>query len=332
MPRYPTPEFVRTIIKAYEESGSSAVLISEPDNNPRKFVVQSYDGPIEVWIYFWTLTHGGGAARPEAEYRIQITGITPPLGINPSGPTLLIGFEADVKCFAGFDIEKHLSFSTQSPSIQIPITTLHHALQHGLGFTRKGNDEIALGIRPDNLLLYTLNSRQLHLFGEDNNLDRVVETIISDPDSKLEDFQIENLERDLVIENVYRYSRDSRFRRIVINAYEYRCAVTRMQLNLIDAAHILPVGVLGSTDSVNNGICISPTYHRAFDRGLIYLDTNYYMRINDQKLKELVHENLDGGLNSFTRHLDQQIHLPQDRNNWPNIAMIEQANQARGIV
>jgi putative restriction endonuclease len=55
-------------------------------------------------------------------------------------------------------------------------------------------------------------------------------------------------------------------------AYGNRCAVTRVQLRLVDAAHILPVGTTGSADHVRNGIALSPTYHRAFDAGLIYLD------------------------------------------------------------
>jgi len=51
-------------------------------------------------------------------------------------------------------------------------------------------------------------------------------------------------------------------------------------LRLIEAAHILPVGAEGSTDLVTNGICLSPTYHRAFDRALIYLDESMKMQLS----------------------------------------------------
>lgn len=47
-----------------------------------------------------------------------------------------------------------------------------------------------------------------------------------------------------------------------------------MQLRLIDAAHILPVGAKDSNDEVNNGLCLALTYYRAYDRCLIYLDEN----------------------------------------------------------
>ena len=83
-----------------------------------------------------------GAARPKNEYRIQLTGVSSPLQMNPSrGPTLLMGFESNTQCFAGFDVEKHRTFSTKSPSDTDTLNrTLHEALQNGISFARKGND------------------------------------------------------------------------------------------------------------------------------------------------------------------------------------------------
>ncbi|MCZ7667122.1 MAG: hypothetical protein M5U34_07825 [Chloroflexi bacterium] len=72
-----------------------------------------------------------------------------------------------MQCFAGFDLSKHHTFSTQSPSIQISITALRDALQDGFAFVTKGNEEIAIGFRPDQFLAYTLNSELLHAQGVD---------------------------------------------------------------------------------------------------------------------------------------------------------------------
>jgi len=162
--RLPTPFLNQSIIDAFEESGSTAVIISPPNKNPRRIVVQSGQNVFELWTYIWTLTHGGGAARPKNEYRIQLTGVTPPLELNPIGPTTLIGYEPNSKCFAGFDLIRHKRFSVNSPSIQIPITVLHTALQHGFSFARKGNNEIAIGFCPDQILAYTLNAELLHTY------------------------------------------------------------------------------------------------------------------------------------------------------------------------
>ncbi|MFN5474519.1 MAG: HNH endonuclease, partial [Pseudanabaena sp.] len=42
----------------------------------------------------------------------------------------------------------------KSPSVQIGISAIHSALQNGLSFVTKDNDEIAIGVRPDQFLIY----------------------------------------------------------------------------------------------------------------------------------------------------------------------------------
>ena len=332
MPRLSTPLLLKSISDALAESDASAVLISSTRKNPRRFVIQAGHNMFELWVYVWTLTHGGGAARPKNEYRIQITGITPPLDLNPSGPTIFIGYEPNLQCFAGFDLNKHRVFSTRSPSIQIPITTLHNALQDGFSFTTKGNEEIAIGFRPDQFLAYALNSQLLHDQGADATAVTLLEKAASLQEITPNDMEQIPVDRQRVVQTVSRLSRDSSFRRKVRTAYDQRCAVTRMQLRLIDAAHILPVGVEGSNDEVANGLCLSPTYHRAYDRGLIYLDETLVMRMNPQKEQELISVGLAGGLEDFKAYLDKPIHLPYDKNQRPSIEFIRAANHFREIV
>lgn len=85
---------------------------------------------------------------------------------------------------------------------------------------------------------------------------------------------------DLVAERATRLvtavERDARFRRRVMTAYEYRCSVSGFGIGelplgrstrLLDAAHIRPVSRQGS-DSISNGIALTPTLHRLFDEGL----------------------------------------------------------------
>lgn len=331
MPRVPTEELIQSITDALDESNSSCVLISSPRRNPRRFVVQAGQEMFELWVYIWTLTHGGGRARPLNEYRIQITGIAPPIALNPTGPTVLLGYEPNLQCFAGFDISKHRIFSTQSPSIQIPITTLDAALQDGFSFAQKGNDEIAIGIRPDQFLAYVLNVELLHQQGADAAAVSLLTRAVALEELTQIDLEQVPEDRQRVVTKISRLSRDAGFRKKVITAYERRCAVTRMQLRLIEAAHILPVGVEGSTDDVTNGICLSPTYHRAYDRGLIFLDENYEMQINRDKEQELVLSRLSGGINDFKSYLGRRIHLPHDRRQWPNLNMIAEANRFRDV-
>jgi len=71
-----------------------------------------------------------------------------------------------------------------------------------------------------------------------------------------------------------RVVRDRVFRRVVLRAYDERCAVTGLRLingggrAEVAAAHIRPVEANGP-DVVSNGIALSGTAHWMFDRGLI---------------------------------------------------------------
>jgi len=331
MPRLSPQQIANILTQALSQNNASAVYLPENARNPRKFIVQFGDTPIEIWVYIWTLTHGGGAARPKNEYRIQITGVSPPFQLNPTGYTVLVGYEPNTQCFAGFDLQKHQHFSNRSPSIQIPITALNSALQYGLSFVTKGNDEIAIGIRPDQFFAYCLNAQLLHREGADASMVELLTQAASL--EEIPEYTIQNItpERKRVIREVSLLSRNSNFRRKVTIAYDKRCAVTRMQLRLIDAAHILPVGVGDSSDEVENGLCLSPTYHRAYDQGLIFLDESLQMQINPAKEQDLIQHQLDGGLQEFKRLLGSQIYLPADRRQWPNKEFIAKANQIRGI-
>lgn len=76
-----------------------------------------------------------------------------------------------------------------------------------------------------------------------------------------------------------RIARDKTFRNKVIEAYSYKCAVTKEGwvtpngLIGLDAAHIIPVEKMGS-DHPSNGIPLVKNLHWAFDRGMISFAEN----------------------------------------------------------
>lgn len=330
MPAIVPVALVDALLDAFQDAGSSGVLLSPITKHPRKFAVQTAYGAAEIWVYIWTLTHGGRPSLPD-EYRIQMTTVTSPLVLNPNGYTLLLGYEPNLKMFAGFDLDKHSRFTSGSPSVQSDIKTLHRALQDGLAFDRKDNNEIAVGIRPDQLLHYAENATILHKLGANAKTFDLLVKASSQQDIPDEELLTIPKERQLVVATVKRLSRDASFRTTVRTAYQDRCAVTRMQLRLVEAAHILPVGAHGSTDEVRNGLALSPTFHRAYDHGLIYLTVDYKMKINPEKEDYLMRLNLDGGLPDFKSVLNQRIHLPPDRRQWPDKRYINKANEYRRI-
>ncbi len=81
-------------------------------------------------------------------------------------------------------------------------------------------------------------------------------------------------QRDRISVTISRIMRDRVFRRVVLRAYDERCAITGLKLingrgrAEVAAAHIRPVEASGP-DIVSNGIALSGTAHWMFDRGLI---------------------------------------------------------------
>lgn len=271
----------------------------------------------------------GRASLPN-EYRIQMTTVRSPLSLNPNGLTVLLGYEQDSGVFAGFDFRRHRTFTEGSASVQTDLPIVRAAIQSGLSFHRKSNAEIAVGVRPDQLLAYVLHAEELHRYGADAVTHDFLEQAASLQIVQVDDLSGLSEPRRRIVRTVSTLARIANFRQQVVFAYGQRCAVTRAQLRLVDAAHILPVGAPGSTDDVRNGLALAPTYHRAFDNGLIFLDQHMHMRINSVKVHELAALNLAGGLQEFSRFLGK-ILLPPDRSQWPNPILIKKANEFRRI-
>jgi putative restriction endonuclease len=94
-------------------------------------------------------------------------------------------------------------------------------------------------------------------------------------------------ERDRVSVTVSRILRDRVFRRVVLRAYDERCAITGLKLingrgrAEVAAAHIRSVEASGP-DIVSNGLALSGTAHWMFDRGLISLADDLEILISRQ--------------------------------------------------
>jgi putative restriction endonuclease len=110
-----------------------------------------------------------------------------------------------------------------------------------------------------------------------------------------------------------RIVRDRIFRRIVLQAYDSRCALTGLKLingggrAEVEAAHIKPVEANGP-DIITNGLALSGTVHWMFDRGLVSLDDNLQIlvsrHVNDRASIEAL-LNKDGYAHLPQRSLDR---------------------------
>lgn len=94
-------------------------------------------------------------------------------------------------------------------------------------------------------------------------------------------------ERERVLALTSRPVRDRVFRRVVLKAYDERCAITGLKLingggrAEVAAAHIRPVEANGP-DTIQNGMALSGTVHWMFDRGLIGLSDDLDILVSRQ--------------------------------------------------
>jgi putative restriction endonuclease len=94
-------------------------------------------------------------------------------------------------------------------------------------------------------------------------------------------------ERERIAAYTNRIVRDRVFRRVVLDAYDCRCAITGLKFingggrAEVQAAHIKPVEANGP-DIITNGLALSGTAHWMFDRGLISLSDDLEVLVSRQ--------------------------------------------------
>lgn len=112
--------------------------------------------------------------------------------------------------------------------------------------------------------------------------------------------------------------REARFRLTVVPAYNYTCALTGYRCvtvdagSVVDAAHIHQFSN-SHNNHPQNGIALSKNAHWLFDQGLWSLTDDYMVIVASDRFYESGNE-----AHLLHRTCGKQIHLPLDRNYWPD--------------
>lgn len=115
--------------------------------------------------------------------------------------------------------------------------------------------------------------------------------------------------------------RSTLFKQQVPKVYEYTCSISGLKVealngsSLIDACHIQPFSV-NHLDTVQNGICLTPTIHRAFDRGLLSISDNYRVLISKHFSEE------SQSPFSIRQFEQKSIQLPEARQYCPDKSLL----------
>ncbi|PWS27991.1 restriction endonuclease [Pedobacter yonginense] len=141
------------------------------------------------------------------------------------------------------------------------------------------------------------------------------EFVLNEPEAKYKRIII-NTEEDVFVRN-------GLFKKLVPKIYGNQCSFTGMQLSstfghsFIDACHIVPFSQTHD-DKVTNGIALCPNLHRAFDRGLVSISTDFTILVSDHVIEQEAHAYALKGLSGRRILLpNKQIHFPdRDALEW----------------
>lgn len=316
------PELLRRVVDALVLGGLQPVVTE--GRHPFELEVHVGGERLPVRVYIWNLTHGGGQ-RSADEQRIQITGVDT-IDQPPGGLALLLGWKEEPQVFAAYDPLLHAGIG-RSPSLQVTEAALVGARQTGLATHRRGNDELVFCFPQEGLALYLREQSELHAFASDAEATHALE--LAAQGSTAQPAVLPD-ERRRVVRTVRAYVREWSFRVRVLAAYNQACAVCGVQLGLIEAAHITPVGVTGSTDETANGLALCALHHDAYDRGLLGVLPSYAVCINEHRLDELQARGLAGGEAAFVEALPAEIRLPADPTDRPEPLNLQKGLRVRG--
>ena len=328
MPALNKDELLARVIEAASLSGARTFLRNAA--HPFSVSLWTDEQTVNLKVHIWNLTSGGPAAvRPRDEFRIQLTGVGNALTVDPGLRNLLLGWSEDVGVFAAFDASRHSTFGA-SPSIQVSMTTLLQASEHGISFHTRNNQEVAICFSPDQLANYVFNLYDLHRVGEVPQWAEVLAQITEEDIPEVEGYEQIPEERREIIEQIHRWVRERGFRSRVLAAYRDRCAVCHMQLRLVEAAHIVPVKIPGSSDLTSNGISLCPSHHTAYDKGLVGIAPNYSVLVNQDKLDSLRQSGLHTGEEMILNHVGNTILVPNQIADRPTSENLRKGLEIRG--
>lgn len=295
-------------------------------NNPYTFSINKKI----VYVYIRNVHQSGQNRSNPDECRIQVGDSQNFLqAINSGKHVHILGYFDDENVFTAWNpymfrdrinvkktVSKYSRFSVQKD-----------ANKNGISLYVDNTGDTAITFKPEYIGLYLENYTNMHLLNK-SELMELIEKYNSLNASENEEEQIKIREFDYTVTHTHA-PRDPNFKRIVDKIYGHRCAVCGMQLELVEAAHIIPHSHEKGSDDPTNGICMCALHHAAYDKGLIYIDERYKIKVNDDKVSYLEKIKRDGGISKFLRLHNEELDLPSS--NRPSVEFLKVANAIRGI-
>lgn len=311
-------------LKYYSED---SIYIS--GNNPYCFSINK-----KIFYIFIRNVHDSGSGRPNKdECRIQFSSTANFNSAKQSGlPVLFLGYYLKNNVFTAWEPYSKIERINRRGNVSVysRFSIQERAANEGIAMYRDDSSQVIISFKPEYLGLYLENFEKMHQADEATLLELIKEANNAEPtETEVEGTVSAGREKFVVTHRKFR--RDPGFRVAVYEAYDERCAMCGIQLELVIAAHIIPHSHDKGSEDPTNGLCLCSLHHDAYDNGLVFIDEKYNIKINDEKAKYLTKVKKDGGIKKFIDLQFEKIELPRSRTVYPSIEFIKIANHIRGI-
>ncbi len=319
-------DLFHSLFDAFRQNTDSVYFVG--GDNPYRF---SFKGKF-VTIFVGNI-HFAKRTDPD-EYRIQCPGNLPATLCNSKlrGDTVLIlGFSADVHAFSTWDPGRFLDRNprVQRFSVYTRLSRLQEAAAQGFSTHTDTSGQVVVMFRPDLIGLYLENSTVLHQ-ATARKL-REIAKVYSNTQSGQPPVRPITVKRQRIRITSTEYPRSPKFRQDVLGAYSYRCAMCEVQLDLVEAAHIVPHSHPKGLDIVSNGLALCALHHRSFDTGLLYVRDDYSIHLNRARARHLKKMGRSDGLKRYKRQLRRELLLPIEHDLLPAPDNLTLGNDLRGV-
>ena len=326
MPTLNPTELFHVLIDAFRKYTEATLFVE--GSNPYRF---SLNGK-HVSVFIGNIHPAG--RNDEDEYRIQCPGDLPSRFITRQADgdiVLILGFHLGWNVFSAWDPVRLLARNsrTQRFSIYTRLSKIREADELGVSTYVDSNQQNILSFRPEFAGLYVENSMRIHDV-DDARFRRIAQRY-GEARPGGGPINLGRVKGQKITVTHTQYARSPQFRNAVIEAYSYSCAMCGVQLDLIEAAHVVPHSHPQGLDSITNGIALCTLHHRSFDTSLVYVDPNYGIRVNFDRVSYLRKLNLATGLRYYTRGLQPNLTLPSDANLLPSLQNIVLGNRIRRV-
>ena len=139
--------------------------------------------------------------------------------------------------------------------------------------------------------------------------------------SNIADSGMDIARRSYITTQVKTRLHQSSFRERVLEAYDCRCTLCRLQhRELLDAAHIIPDSDPDGEPIVTNGLSLCKIHHAAYDKNIIGIRPDYSIEVRKDILLENDGPMLQHGIKEMH---DKKIILPRQRSSYPDVKSLE---------